>query len=234
MKFSILFLYYIFTIFTIAEDDPFEKEESEKAVQENNTFKIFPDPSGNEYFPKDKASYYTRYLSAMKEPSVKAKLEKNVDRVIRFTYLRSFHDPLVIRLTTKGDVYTGTATRLEKDEKHDPVKISFSKAWILAEKNTNITKNLFTQKDFWKPLNNVEKTFFSRVKDGSQWIFEIHDKDGYRMIDVWCPDYVNMPDDELKELGVDPTQFRNFLVYFKTGNQMLKLGNIQPKPDENY
>ena len=70
MKHVALAILWMMPIATHGQVDPFAKGKSaETGVQEDETFKVFPDPAGKEYFPKDRSSYYTRYLSAMKEPS---------------------------------------------------------------------------------------------------------------------------------------------------------------------
>lgn len=203
--------------------------------QEDDTFKVFPDPEGKEYFPKESASYYTRYLSTMKEPSVKSALEKGVVRVYRFTYLRSFHDPLVVRITDTGDKVTARAVRLKMDREYRPVKIIHDETWNLNDESAKTIKTLLEQKDFWTPLNATEKAVVSGGCDGSRWIFEIHDKDGYRMIDIWSPDsFGKITDEQFKNAGIDRTKLRDFLVYRKSGIKVLELGKILPEPDARY
>jgi hypothetical protein len=217
-----------------AQDDPFaDSKPAEATVQEDDTFKVFPDPTGKEYFSKDKASYYTRYLSAMKEPSVKAPLAEGVKWVLRFTYLRSFHNPLAVRFVEKDGVITATAIQLKKDHEHRPGKIHHQKTWNLDAESSKKIQALLAQKDFWKPLNDSEQALSSGL-DGSRWIFELHDMDGYRMLDVWSPDAIAMPAKELKELGLDPTKIRDFTIYRTTGTQILKIGEIQPKAEDGY
>jgi hypothetical protein len=233
MKHVAFAIFWLVPIIVYGQEDPFACGKSEVApVQEDETFKVFPDPAGKEYFPKDKASYYTRYLSAMKEPSVKAPLAEGVKRVFRFTYLRSFHGPLAVRVVEKDGVIVATAIQLQKDREHRPGKIHHQKTWNLDAESSKKVQALLAQNDFWKPLNESEQALSSGL-DGSQWIFEIHDKDGYRMLDIWSPD-ARMPAKELKELGLDPTKIRDFMIYKTTGNQILKIGEIQPKPEDRY
>jgi hypothetical protein len=70
MKRAALMLFPMIACSALGEEDPVAKEGADKAaVQEDDSFKVFPDPAGKEYFAKDRASYYTKYLLAMKEPS---------------------------------------------------------------------------------------------------------------------------------------------------------------------
>jgi hypothetical protein len=204
MKYVVLAILWLATSGAHGQEDPFLGDKPEEtAVQEDDTFKVFPDPAGKEYFPKDRASYYTRYLSAMKEPSVKAPLAEGVAGVFRFTYLRSFHDPLVVRIVDKGEDLTMTAIRLKMDREYRPVKIIHDETWNLDPESTKTVRGLLTQKDFLKPLNGTEEALASGGLDGSRWIFELHDKDGYRMLDIWSPDALAMPEEELKQAGLD-------------------------------
>lgn len=224
----------------LGEDDPFAKEGADKTVvQEDDTFKVIADPAGKSYFPEGRASYYTKYLSAMKEPSVLAPLDKGAERVFRFTYLRSFHDPLVVRITESGDTVTARAVRLEMNQQYEPVKIISDKTWKLEDERRKAVKALPDQKGFWTPLSPVEEAIALGGLDGSRWIFEVHDKDGYRMIDVWTPGALaGLEKDEVQRLagesGEDAAKFRDFLIYKKTGEKLLEIGGILPEPEDRY
>ncbi|MCW1921693.1 hypothetical protein OKA05_03955 [Luteolibacter arcticus] len=240
MKRAALILFSMFACGALGEDDPFVADGSDKVVvQEDDAFKVIADPAGKAYFPEGRASYYTKYLSAMKEPSVLSPQEKGVERVFRFTYLRSFHDPLVVRITETGDTVTARAVRLEMDQQYQPVKIVSDRTWKLDGEGRKAVKALPEQKGFWTPLNLVEEAIASSGLDGSKWVFEVHDKDGYRMIDVWTPEaLVGMDKDVVDrvsgDLGKEPVTMRDFLIYKKTGEKLLEIGGILPEPDDRY
>lgn len=209
-----------------AEDAPTEKGDAQKpTAQQDETFKIFLDPSGKEYFPKDQASYFKEYLSAMAEPSVKADLEKGVERVFRLTILPSFDDPIAIRFVDTGENLTVRAVRLKMDMQYHPEKIVSDKTWKLDDEAKKATQELLAQKDFWKPLSPTEEALAQGGLDGARWLFELHDKDGYRMIDVWSPA-------ALAEMGAEGV--RDFLVYQKTGAKVLEIGKISPKAEDGH
>jgi hypothetical protein len=197
------------------------------------TPKSLTDSAGQKYFPESESLFYGKYLAAMNEPSVMAPLKKEVEHVMRFTYLRTFDDPLVIRVVQKGDVFTARAVKLEMKRGYKPGKILHDKTWKLAEADKKLVLSLFKQKDFWKPLNATEQEVNMGL-DGSSWIFEVHDKTGYRIIDVWSPESSTFSDKELKELGIDKSKVRDFMVYHKTGNKLLKIGGLLPAPQDNY
>ncbi|MEK7949993.1 hypothetical protein [Luteolibacter soli] len=226
MKLVTLAILSLITTHLHGEDAPAVKDDSQgQPAQEDETLKVFPDPSGKEYFPKGEASYYTRYLSAMAEPSVKADLEKGVERVFRFTYLRSFHDPIAVRFVDRGGIFTVRAVRMKMDREYRPVKIVDDRTWKLGAETAKAVQAALLQKEFWKPLNDIEMAVAQGGLDGSRWIFEIHDKDGYRMIDIWTPN-------ALAKSGAD--KIRDFLVYKNTGEKILEIGKILLKPEERY
>ena len=69
--------------------------------------------------------------------------------------------------------------------------------------------------------------------DGSRWIFELHDNNGYKMIDVWSPGSTPL-DDVLKRAGIDPKSLRDFVTYKRVGIEILKQGGVLPKEDNQY
>lgn len=238
MKIARLALLFL-TVLVASGQDPFADGKSgipqaEAELREDDTFKVFPDPEGRGYFPKGKEGYYTKYLSVMKEPSVMAALSQGVTRVFRFTYLRSFHDPLVFRIVDKEGELMATSVRLRRDREMMTVKIDFQKTWSLQADVSRRISSLIVQKDFWKPLNKDEDKLASSGLDGSRWIFEIHDKDGYRLINVWSPDAMVGTENEMRNAGVDPSKIRNFRIYRETGCSLLEIGGILPVPMEIY
>ncbi|MEK7950081.1 hypothetical protein [Luteolibacter soli] len=239
MKYLALMVLPVIACSALAEEDPFAGGEPNKAVVEkDDAFEVVADPAGKAYFPEGRASYYTKELLAMKEPSVLSPLEKGVDRVFRFTCLRSFHDPLVVRITEAGGIVTARAVQLHRDESYRPVGIVHDKTWELDEKSKKaIAEIVPTRKDFWMPLSDAEETLSGL--DGSTWIFEVHDKEGYRMVDVWSPGVLSSMDmEEMKKMldgrGLDLSKIRDFRVYKRTGEKLLEIGEILPKPEERY
>ncbi len=80
--------------------DPFGSDEKSAAplIEKGPLFRVHPAPDGKAYFPKGKESYYTFYLAAMKEPSLQAAEARADDFHFRFTWLRSFDDPVSVRV----------------------------------------------------------------------------------------------------------------------------------------
>lgn len=228
MRIPILLVTFLLGV-AVAQDvqstDATDKSPEEAAM--DAAFKVYPDPKGQDYFPKGKESYYTRYLAAMKEPSVQAKLPDNSQMVFRFTYLRSFHNPIAIRITKQGSVFLARVVVLEKDRHHQPVKLSLDKEISFKDAAATTIASLIPQKNFWKPLTDGEEYAMRSGTDGSSWIFEIHDSDGYRMIDVWSPGTLKKYHDMIPN-------GRDFDLYETLGKKLLKLAEVLPKVDELY
>jgi hypothetical protein len=106
-----------------------------KNVTEDDTFVVCPDPKGLVYFPKDQESYYTRYLAAMKEPSLMPQAQGEKAFSIRFTWLRSFHDPIAIRIWKDGEDRYIRAVKLteRKDHSLGPASKDFTRKLTPAE-----------------------------------------------------------------------------------------------------
>jgi hypothetical protein len=215
------------------QDDPFADGKA-SVVPLDDSSKVFPDPAGKEYFPKGKASYYTRYLAAMREPSLQRDLEGLEDFHFRFTYLRSFQDPLMVRGIKVGNTLKMRAVILKMGANSEPIGIAHDGTVSFAvDEAKNVLEEL-QKREFWKPLNDAEK--FCEGLDGSQWVFEFRDKNGYRMIDVWSPNLNVVPDGIdlpklLKDAGLKVEEVRNYKVYVDVGYELLRMADILPDPN---
>lgn len=192
----------------------------------DDTFKVFTDPAGQEYFPKERASYYTRYLSAMKEPSVQARLPEGTELVLRLTYLPSFGAPLAVRIWKTGGVFHARTVALKRPLDQEPLKITLDKDLKLEGKSTKDIESIWGNEAFWRPWNSDENILVSGGLDGARSIFKLHDARGYRMIDVWSPEALSAVKNDkegLKNAQVDPTKLRDFDIYITACIPLLKM-----------
>ncbi|MBL9156522.1 MAG: hypothetical protein JNJ70_03565 [Verrucomicrobiales bacterium] len=238
MKHIVLALLWLVAMPSVSQDKPCTDGKSQgSAAQEDETFKIFPDPEGNEYFPEGTGSYYTRYLSAMKEPSLQRDLEELEEFQFRFTYLRSFDDPLMVRISKVGNTLKLRSVILKMGDNYEPIGVTHDKTVnIGGDEAKDLLENL-QQREFWKPLNDAER--FCEGLDGSRWVFEIRDKDGYRMVDPWSPDSNVVHDDIdlpklLKDVGLKAEPVRDYVIYVDVGYGLLRMAGILPNPNLQY
>ncbi len=238
MKHVVLALLWLVPITSGAQYDPFADDTSLQApAQEDDTFKVYPDAEGTEYFPDGTASYYTRYLSALKELSLRRELKGEEEFLFRFTYLRSFDDPLVVSVTRIGDTLKIRAAILEMSDDYRPDGIVHDENLTFDVDDAKDVLAKINSDEFWQPLNDAER--FCEGLDGSRWIFEIHDETGYRMIAPWSPASNIVPDDVdlpklLREAGLKEEKVRDYKVYVEVGYELLRMADILPDQELRY
>jgi len=131
--------------------------------------------------------WYSQQLIAASEPSLfesAAVLEDAPDMTIRFTWLRSFHPTVIIRVSKSGDGFHFIAKKLSGTTGYEPGTIE-------SEISRNLTKNekeklleLFDSNQVFQQQSTLCTAGF----DGAQWIFEKSDKVGYQFVNRWSPD----------------------------------------------
>jgi hypothetical protein len=158
-----------------------------------------PEPSFH-YFPATmvdqfRAQWYGRFLDAYKEPSLWERSENALDQSYRFTWLRTFHHPVVIRVDVRSDgICVLTAKVGLGSGGYDPGML------IMSD-----TRPLNKQQSEWF-LNRVALRFWNVPKedtkpgglDGSQWIIEGVDNSRYQVEDRWSP-----ATGPIRELGLE-------------------------------
>lgn len=126
--------------------------------------------------------WYSKHLRAMNEPILyKGILNKEI---YRFTWLRTFDNPVVIRIEKENDSILLFFKMTNGAGGYEPGELS-----------KNIKKNL-TLNDWWKFIRLVDScNFWSTMPcqkfesglDGSQWILEGATSDYYQVVDRWTP-----------------------------------------------
>lgn len=184
---------------------------------------ITPSPMGigvefaggnEEFFPPDafqlptntpsfKTTWYSKHLSAMREPSLFRMARTDSNAVYRFTWLRSFHEPVAVRLTVHADG-SGDLHGVMLDGKggYEPGKIKKSVDKKLKEKDTQDFQKRFALIEFWdRSITDNEKgcwqwapvrNSWMRIPtigcDGAQWIMEASVSNRYNIIERWTPE----------------------------------------------
>ena len=146
----------------------------------------FPKASlGNSAGDQLKYEWYTAQLSALQEPSLFSMAADPAAEAYRFTWLRSFHHPIAVRLTPQPD---GTGVLTVKSASgaggFRPGVLSQNTSLPLTRKQTQRFLLRLQQLKFWSlpnPVNDQKGT------DGSQWIMEGVNKGRYHVVDRWTP-----------------------------------------------
>lgn len=150
-------------------------------------------------------NWYSSHLSAMEEPVLSDSLPT---KIYRFTWLRSFDNPIVIGLENRNDTIslywkvTNGAGGYEPGEivKNEREKLTM-KEW------RNITSDIDSL-DFWN-LSSTDRGLIGN--DGARWILEGKELGRYHMVDRWLG----------KEI-------------WRVCLELLKLTNLSIKEDEIY
>jgi hypothetical protein len=102
---------------------------------------------------------------------------------LRFSYIPSFDRPMFIRVQSDRNGLSLIAKELSGDGGYDPGTLARSKKIRLTDKQASELKEmLISESLFEEPPATCEQGF-----DGSEWIFEMVDKDEYRMVKRWSP-----------------------------------------------
>jgi hypothetical protein len=142
------------------------------------------------------ACWYSSQLQAMKEPSLSTGRATDQAVTYRFTWLRTFHNPLVARfvldVSGAGTLYVKMA---DGAGGYQPGKVIVDSTFPLKPDEVQRILSLLNKMDFWH--TPTELADGPGGCDGSQWILEGRDKSTYHVVDRWTP-----RSGPLRELGL--------------------------------
>lgn len=184
---------------------------------------VIPIDSNTVYFPENnhnsdtenqlnkfRNAWYSKMLFALHEPTLFN--SRDTSETFRFTWLRTFHNPMSIRVTKIRDQCVLT------------VKITAGTAGYGAEKVIKDTSFFITRNEWNKIVSKVSKINFWKLesfigdggKDGSEWILEGRNKNEYHFVSRWSPNSIRF------------NEFKECCEYF------IQLSNINLTEDEIY
>ncbi len=127
-------------------------------------------------------NWYSKHLTAMNEPILyKGELNKEI---FRFTWLRTFDNPIMIRIEKKNDSINLIYKVTNGAGGYEPGEIIINKKKQLTLNDWNKFIHLVDSCDFWTTMP-CEKLI--EGLDGSQWIMEGVTNKYYQVIDKWTP-----------------------------------------------
>lgn len=152
---------------------------------------IFGDSSATGHFKDFKARWYSSDLRALHEPSF---FEAAQDRSVvayRFLWLRTFHHPIVIRLTILPD---GTGSMTSKMTSgaggYDAGAMIWNKSFDISKAQAEQFSSMLQKAAFW-----TSSIGGGGGPDGAQWVMEGIQGGVYHIADRWSPqkdDYESM------------------------------------------
>ena len=127
---------------------------------------------------------YCKHLKALEEPSVYQQQPIKDKIIIRFTWLRTFDNPICLRLEKN---YDGSGTLYVKKSSgaggYEPGKIITNQKKEIPKLSVSATISSIETMDFWNMPTRMETSGL----DGSHWIIEYLSKSRYHLVDRWSP-----------------------------------------------
>jgi len=125
-------------------------------------------------------NWYSSHLQAMDEPILSDSLPTNV---YRFTYLRTFDNPIVIGIENYNDSVKIYWKRTDGAGGYEPGKIIENNSKDLSIEDWKKVEAKIDSINFWS-LPTLEIDLLGN--DGSQWILEGKKLGRYHVVDRWC------------------------------------------------
>lgn len=145
------------------------------------------DPSSTQSDDFDN-NWYSTQLRAMAEPVL---APSGATHAYRFTWLRTFHHPIAIRVVAENGQFKLFATELDGAGGYSPGVVLRKKSVSLSSEQFEELEALILRNDFWNLAPHEE----TMGPDGSEWIVEAA-TDRYHAVARWTPH-----DGALREIG---------------------------------
>jgi hypothetical protein len=124
--------------------------------------------------------WYSEQLGALKEPIIFSDTSKF--EIYRFTWLRTFHNPIAIRIEHRDKNYFMVWKVCDGKGGYAPGKLKVSKIMQINRQEWKKFIKLIRVLDFWSlPTSDYRLTGV----DGAQWILEGKSENRYHVVDRW-------------------------------------------------
>jgi hypothetical protein len=169
-----ILLLFAFPLSAIAQYD-----ERQFRVNENPSF-YFPGGIYSDF----ETRWYSKHLKVMGEPSLRSESYISTLQIYRFTWLRTFHHPVAVRLTIMKD---GTGELFAKLTSgaggYEPGLLIENRMTTLTSSQVKSFLNHLNKSEFWEMTSKLPP----EGEDGAQWIIEGVKNRKYHLVDRWCP-----------------------------------------------
>jgi hypothetical protein len=150
-----------------------------------SSVKYFPDSSLDLRRDHFKSDWYSVQLDALQEPSLYQMANTPNAESYRFLWLRSFNNPIAVRLDPKPDGTSVLTTKVASGAGgFRPGVLTENSSHLLTREQTKAFLSKVTEVGFWDAPNPVND---QRGTDGSQWIIEGVKGNHYHVVDRWSP-----------------------------------------------
>jgi hypothetical protein len=132
--------------------------------------------------------WYSKHLYAMKEPILyNRKFDKEI---YRFTWLRTFHNPISIRIEKEGENYKLIWKLCNGAGGYEPGDLIVDKEKLIDKITWDEFKTKISNADFW----NLDIGRQTLGLDGAEWILEGVTSNNYYVVNMWSPTKGNFYD----------------------------------------
>lgn len=138
--------------------------------------------SDNEWQNQFTVNWYSKHLMAMDEPSLFS-LQNYTGESYRFLWLRTFDNPIAIRLWRSSDQRFITVKQLDGKGGYEPGKLIINKTRTVDEREWGIFNDHLEQSCYW----DLPRVGGEGGQDGAQWIVEGSREGRYHIVDHWSP-----------------------------------------------
>ncbi len=121
--------------------------------------------------------WFSKQLNGLGEPIIS---EKYKNETYRFTWLRTFHNPISVRIEKRIDKYFLTLKRTNGAGGYEPGKLINNEEFQISDEEWNNIKMKIYNINFWK-IPTIEMSNFI-VADGAIWILEANKEKSYKMV----------------------------------------------------
>lgn len=141
----------------------------------------------NRYFPSRsiddfRYEWYSAALRSMDEASLWTASGSPSTAVFRFLWLRSFHQPVLVRLNVEPDG-SGTLNLKILSGAYPPGRLVTNRTKAVPSTTIGEFRGLLGAARYWSLTNEL----FNFGEDGSQWIMEAVEIGRYNVVDRWSP-----------------------------------------------
>jgi hypothetical protein len=170
------------------------------------SFRYFPPTMVDQF----RAQWYGTFLDAYNEPSLWERPKNTPDPSYRFTWLRTFDHPVVIRVDVRSDGICVLTVKVGLGSGgYDPGMLIQNDTRPLTKQQSEWFLNRVAFK-FW----NLPKEDTNRIgDDGAQWIFEGAANGRYQVEDRWSPATGPIRELGLEMIGLAGLRIPNEQIY---------------------
>jgi hypothetical protein len=130
------------------------------------------------------SKHFINHLAALEEDSIYRQSKSKNLTIYRFTWLRTFHNPIVIRLIVKKD---GGGMLIAKKSSgqggYDSGKIEKTVTKTMGKSEIDLFLELIKTEQFWELPPSTDEIGF----DGARWLIEGLSNSRYHLVQRWSP-----------------------------------------------